>query len=61
MPDQTTKTVAPYKPKKGEAYMNPKQLEHFRSVLNSIKLGLGQDIDRAVHTCLLYTSPSPRD
>ncbi|MEI7842746.1 MAG: RNA polymerase-binding protein DksA [Gallionellaceae bacterium] len=64
MPDQTTKTVAPYKPKKGEAYMNPKQLEHFRSVLNSIKLGLGQDIDRAVHTmqdeATVFADPNDR-
>ena len=38
---QSTKSLTPYKPKKGEAYMNPRQLEHFRSVLNNIKLGLG--------------------
>ncbi|MDP2806476.1 MAG: RNA polymerase-binding protein DksA [Gallionellaceae bacterium] len=64
MPDQTTKTVAPYKQKKGEAYMNPKQLEHFRNVLNSIKLGLGQDIDRAVHTmqdeATVFADPNDR-
>jgi DnaK suppressor protein len=64
MPDQTTKTVAPYKAKKGEAYMNPKQLEHFRNVLNSIKLGLGQDIDRAVHTmqdeATVFADPNDR-
>jgi len=30
--------------------MNPKQLDHFRGVLNEIKLGLSQDIDRTVHT-----------
>jgi DnaK suppressor protein len=64
MPDQTTKTAAPYKAKKGEAYMNPKQLEHFRNVLNSIKLGLGQDIDRAVHTmqdeATVFADPNDR-
>ncbi len=64
MPDQTTKAATPYKPKKGEAYMNPKQLEHFRDVLNSIKLGLGQDIDRAVHTmqdeATVFADPNDR-
>ncbi len=30
--------------------MNPKQLDHFRNVLNEIKLSLSQDIDRTVHT-----------
>lgn len=64
MPDQTTKNVTPYKVKKGEAYMNPKQLEHFRNVLNSIKLGLGQDIDRAVHTmqdeATVFADPNDR-
>ena len=50
MPVQANKTAAPYKAKKGEAYMNPKQLDHFRNVLNEIKLGLSQDIDRTVHT-----------
>ena len=29
--------LAPYKAKKGEAYMNAKQLEHFRLVMNEIK------------------------
>lgn len=50
MPAQANKNAAPYKAKKGEAYMNPKQLEHFRNVLNEIKLSLSQDIDRTVHT-----------
>ena len=50
MPVQASKNTAPYKPKKGEAYMNPSQLEHFRGILNEIKLGLSQDIDRTVHT-----------
>jgi hypothetical protein len=34
---QTTKPVTPYKAKKGEEYMNPKQLDHFRSILTNIK------------------------
>ena len=47
---QPTKSVAPYKTKKGEAYMNPNQLDHFRIILNNIKHGLGEDIDRTVHS-----------
>ncbi len=64
MPVQTTKSVAPYKPKKGEAYMSPKQLDHFRSILNGIKLGLGEDIDRTVHTmqdeATVFADPNDR-
>ncbi|CAH1084959.1 RNA polymerase-binding protein DksA [Candidatus Nitrotoga sp. 1052] len=61
---QPTKPVTPYKTKKGEAYMNPKQLDHFRSILNSIKLGLGEDIDRTVHSmqddATVFADPNDR-
>jgi DnaK suppressor protein len=64
MPAQQTNTIAPYKIKKGETYMNPKQLEHFKEVLNGIKLGLGQDIDRTVHTmqdeATVFADPNDR-
>ncbi len=50
MPANTNKAAAPYKAKKGEQYMNPNQLAHFRQVMNDIKAGLGADIDRTVHT-----------
>ena len=64
MPVQTTKPVASYKPKKGEAYMSPKQLDHFRSILHDIKLGLGEDIDRTVHTmqdeATVFADPNDR-
>jgi DnaK suppressor protein len=64
MPAQQTNTIAPYKTKKGETYMNPKQLEHFKEVLNGIKLGLGQDIDRTVHTmqdeATVFADPNDR-
>ncbi|MBU1776902.1 MAG: RNA polymerase-binding protein DksA, partial [Gammaproteobacteria bacterium] len=64
MPVQASKTTAPYKPKKGEAYMNASQLEHFRNVLNEIKLGLSQDIDRTVHTmqdeATVFADPNDR-
>lgn len=61
---QPTKPVTPYKTKKGEAYMNPKQLDHFRSILNNIKLGLGEDIDRTVHSmqddATVFADPNDR-
>jgi DnaK suppressor protein len=64
MPDQPRKPVAPYKPKKGEEYMNPKQLDHFRQILNGIKAELGQDIDRTVHTmqdeATVFADPNDR-
>ena len=64
MPVQPTKPITPYKVKKGEAYMNPKQLGHFRNILNDIKLGLGEDIDRTVHTmqeeATVFADPNDR-
>jgi DnaK suppressor protein len=63
MPEKN-KSLAPYKAKKSEAYMNAKQLEHFRQVLMSIKLGLSQDIDRTVHTmqdeATVFADPNDR-
>jgi DnaK suppressor protein len=64
MPEQPHKPVAPYKAKKGEAYMNPKQLDHFRQIMNEIKAGLGKDIDRTVHTmqdeATVFADPNDR-
>jgi len=64
MPVQTNKPITPYKPKKGEAYMNPKQLDHFRQIMNSIKADLGKDIDRTVHTmqdeATVFADPNDR-
>jgi DnaK suppressor protein len=64
MPVQPHKPVVPYKPKKGEAYMNPKQLDHFRQIMNDIKAGLGKDIDRTVHTmqdeATVFADPNDR-
>lgn len=64
MPVQPTKPVTTYKSKKGESYMNPKQLGHFRTILNDIKLGLGEDIDRTVHTmqdeATVFADPNDR-
>jgi len=50
MPDNTAQLhgIAPYKEKKGEEYMNAKQIEHFRAVLNAWKDELMQEVDRTV-------------
>ena len=64
MPVQPHKPVAPYKAKKGEEYMNSKQLDHFRKILNDIKVDLGEDIDRTVHTmqdeATVFADPNDR-
>lgn len=38
----------PYKEKKGEEYMNPKQEEHFRGILQAWKKELMEEVDRTV-------------
>lgn len=40
---------SPYKPKKGEEYMNEKQLAHFMSILSGWKQELMEEVDRTVH------------
>jgi len=58
------KQAAPYKPGKGESYMSPKQLLHFRKILEGMKIELGQDIDRTVHTmqdeATIFADPNDR-
>jgi len=60
----TPKTIAPYVPKKGEEYMNKKQLAHFRNILEALKVELSQDIDRTVHTmqdeATVFADPNDR-
>jgi DnaK suppressor protein len=64
MSEQPQKPVVPYKAKKGEEYMNPKQLDHFRQIMNDIKASLGADIDRTVHTmqdeATVFADPNDR-
>lgn len=64
MSAESLKHVAPYKPKKGEEYMNPRQLEHFRGILEALKRELSQDIDRTVHTmqdeATIFADPNDR-
>jgi DnaK suppressor protein len=58
------KAILPYAPKKGEEYMNKKQLVHFRNILEALKVELGQDIDRTVHTmqdeATVFADPNDR-
>jgi len=42
-------SFTPYKMKKGEEYMNPKQVEHFRAILNGWKQQLMNKVDETVH------------
>ena len=58
------KTIPAYKPKGKEEYMNPRQLAHFRAILDDQKRGLNQDIDRTVHTmqdeATIFADPNDR-
>lgn len=64
MAAELQKPHQPYKPKAREEYMNSKQLAHFRSMLEEMKLGLSQDIDRTVHTmqdeATIFADPNDR-
>jgi DnaK suppressor protein len=41
--------ITAYQPEANEEYMNPKQLDHFRSMLNKWKQELMEEVDRTVH------------
>ena len=64
MATDLNKAIPAYKPKGKEEYMNPRQLAHFRSILDDQKRGLGQDIDRTVHTmqdeATIFADPNDR-
>jgi DnaK suppressor protein len=61
---EVTKHFTPYVASTGEEYMNDKQLDHFRNMLNNWKSELGQDIDRTVHTMqdevTMFADPNDR-
>ncbi len=42
------KNFVPYKPKKGEEYMNDRQKDHFRAILGAWKAELMEEVDRTV-------------
>jgi DnaK suppressor protein len=62
--DFLQKQFPPYAAKKGEEYMNPKQLAHFRSILEMLKGELAGDIERTVHTmqdeATVFADPNDR-
>jgi DnaK suppressor protein len=64
MATDTHTSFKPYVPKKGEPYMSPKQLDHFRKILSALKEELSQDIDRTVHTmqdeATIFADPNDR-
>ena len=55
---------APYKEKKGEEYMNDKQIKHFREILLAWKRELMEEVDRTVHhmqdEAINYPDPNDR-
>lgn len=64
MAEVISKQFVPYQPKAGEEYMNEKQLNHFRQILNDWKAELSDDIDRTVHTMqdevTMFADPNDR-
>ncbi|MFO0453256.1 MAG: RNA polymerase-binding protein DksA [Pseudomonadota bacterium] len=42
------RNVTPYRAKKGEQYMSKEQVEHFRTILNTWKRDLMEEVDRTV-------------
>ena len=64
MSTDLTKAAPAYKPKGKEEYMNPRQLAHFRGILEDQKRELSQDIDRTVHTmqdeATIFADPNDR-
>lgn len=64
MTEAITRQFVPYQPKDDEEYMNEKQLDHFRKILNDWKAELSHDIDRTVHTMqdevTMFADPNDR-
>ena len=58
------KNFVPYKPKRGEQYMNEKQREHFKNILLDWRKQLMQEVDRTVNhmqdDAANYTDPADR-
>ena len=47
--DLSRSSFTPYQEKKGEEYMNEKQLVHFTEILTAWRLELMEEVDRTVH------------
>ncbi len=58
------KQFPPYQAKKGEEYMNAKQLAYFRAILTALKDEMLDDIERTVHTmqdeATVFADPNDR-
>lgn len=56
--------IVPYQSKKGEDYMSPEQLLHFRRILEKQRSELSKEIDRAVHVmqeeATIFADPNDR-
>ena len=64
MTEAITRQFIPYQAAACEEYMNEKQLDHFRKILNDWKSELSHDIDRTVHTMqdevTMFADPNDR-
>ena len=64
MATEHLKRFEPYKAKKGEEYMNEKQLAHFRRILTEWKAELSDDIDTTIHSmqdeATVFADPNDR-
>lgn len=65
MPDDTLHSqFQTFSPEPGEDYMSARQLAHFRMALEGVRLELGKDIDRTVHTlqdeATVFADPNDR-
>ena len=65
MPEELLhKRFASYVAKKGEEYMSSRQLAHFRTILETLKAELMNDIERTVHTmqdeATVFAEPNDR-
>ena len=62
--DLLHKAMPRYTPKKGEEYMNRRQREHFKKLLEVLRDELSQDIDRTVQTmqdeATVFADPNDR-
>ncbi|RKZ35510.1 MAG: RNA polymerase-binding protein DksA [Gammaproteobacteria bacterium] len=65
MPESSTSVLdfKPYKAKRGEEYMNDKQVEHFRGILSGWRKQLMEEVDRTLHHMQDEASnfPDPND
>ena len=61
--DEMIHGIAPYRASRGEEYMNPQQIEHFREILSAWRQELVGEINRTIHSMQDETvnHPDPND